>query len=152
MTSIRREFLKVASAGFVAAAKGATARAYAEPTPPPIRDPNAVFDTRAYGARGDGVTIDTRAVSNAIAAANNRAGGTVRFPPGIYACYSIHLKRSRSILSPEQRSSRPLFLQKAQGAKPTMVLESNSHWEDYQDYGRNHWHNSLRWGKDIREL
>ena len=41
---------------------------------------------------GDGVTIDTPAINKAIAAANARGGGTVRFPPGIYACYSIHLK------------------------------------------------------------
>lgn len=39
----------------------------------------------AYGAVGDGVTSDTTAVSNAIAAAA-ASGGVVVFPPGTYLC------------------------------------------------------------------
>jgi polygalacturonase len=35
-----------------------------------------------------GQTVDTAAVNRAIAA----AGGTVRFPAGVYACHSIRLK------------------------------------------------------------
>src|SRR5262245_48783742 len=50
------------------------------------------FDVRAYGAKGDGVTIDTAAINRAIAAAGAAGGGTVRFPAGTYASYSIHLQ------------------------------------------------------------
>ena len=30
--------------------------------------------------------------------------------------------------------------------------ESNSPWESYQDYGHNHWHNSLIWGEGIHNV
>src|SRR5262245_54764133 len=59
-------------------------------------DSNDVFDVTGFGARGDGVTIDTLAINKAIgAAAANRSGhggpgGTVYFPAGTYASYSIH--------------------------------------------------------------
>jgi len=92
MSSFRRDFLKLAGAGFVATAAAATPGARAQTAYSLSSDPNSVFDVKAYGARGDGVTIDTPAINKAIAAANTRGGGTVRFPPGIYACYSIHLK------------------------------------------------------------
>ena len=29
------------------------------------------------------------------------------------------------------------------------LAESNKPWEDYQDYGHNHWHNSLIWGEGL---
>ncbi len=30
--------------------------------------------------------------------------------------------------------------------------ESNKPWEDYQDYGHNHWHNSLIWGEGLHDI
>jgi len=55
--------------------------------------PGRVFDVTRFGARGDGVTIDTDAINRAIeVAAAGGAGGTVYFPAGTYACYSIRLK------------------------------------------------------------
>jgi hypothetical protein len=38
-----------------------------------------------FGATGDGVTNDTTAIDNAIAAVNSAGGGVVYFPPGTYA-------------------------------------------------------------------
>ena len=51
-----------------------------------------MFDVKTYGARGDGASIDTAAINKAIEAATAQGGGTVRFPSGTYASYSIHLK------------------------------------------------------------
>jgi len=49
------------------------------------------FDPSSYGAKGDGVTLDTRAIQAAIdAAAKN--GGTVAFKPGTYLSGSIFVK------------------------------------------------------------
>jgi polygalacturonase len=151
MSSLRRDFLKLASAGLVAAV--GRPGAHAEITSPPSNDPNAVLDVKAYGARGDGITIDTPAINQAIAAANARGGGTVRFPPGIYACYSIHLK-SKVILYLEPGATILAASVPVEGATRGAydAAESNQPWENYQDYGHNHWHNSLIWGEDLHDF
>ena len=50
------------------------------------------FDVRGFGATGDGKTLDTAAINNAIDAAADAGGATVLFPAGNYLSYSIHLK------------------------------------------------------------
>jgi polygalacturonase len=152
MSSLRRDFLRLASAGVIATATGTQPRAPAEITPPRIHDPNAVFDVKVYGARGNGITIDTPAINKAIAAAHAGGGGTVRFPPGTYACYSIHLK-SNVVLYLEPGVTI-LAASVPEGATTGAydTAESNKPWEDYQDYGHNHWHNSLIWGEDIHDF
>src|SRR3954468_11536099 len=51
-----------------------------------------VYSVRAYGARGDGKTVDTPSVNRAIEAAAAMGGGTVHFPAGTYLCFSIRLR------------------------------------------------------------
>jgi polygalacturonase len=105
---------------------------------------------RQFGAKGDGAAIDSPAINRAIEAAAAAGGGTVLFPAGVYLTYSIRLK-----------SKVALYLD--QGAvilaapSPTEVsttggydaAEPQGAWEPYQDYGHNHWHNSLLWGEDL---
>ena len=52
----------------------------------------AVFDVRAYGAKGDGVAKDTAAIQKAVDAASAAGGGTVEFAPGTYLAGSIWLR------------------------------------------------------------
>src|ERR1700755_1901502 len=59
--------------------------------------PEKNFNVRDFGAKGDSVTIDTDAINNAIAAASKAGGGTVYFPAGTYASYSIHLQSHISL-------------------------------------------------------
>jgi polygalacturonase len=49
------------------------------------------LNVRTFGARGDGVVLDTEAISKAIAAANAAGGGTVVFPPGTYLSGTLEL-------------------------------------------------------------
>ena len=56
------------------------------------RPADTAFDVRAFGAKGDGKTIDTAAINRAIDAAAAAGGGTVRFPAGMYPSFSIRLK------------------------------------------------------------
>jgi hypothetical protein len=50
-----------------------------------------VCDVRGFGAKGDGVTLDTAAVSAAIAACVKQGGGTVYFAPGHYVIGTVQL-------------------------------------------------------------
>jgi polygalacturonase len=108
------------------------------------------YDVRAFGALGDGKTLDTPAVNRAIEAAAV-AGGTVYFPAGSYLCYSIHLK-SKVALYVEQGATIVAAEPAADPAQSYDAAESNKPWEEYQDYGHNHWHNSLIWGEGISDV
>ena len=50
------------------------------------------FDVRQFGAAGDGVAKDTKAVQAAIDAAAANGGGRVLVPAGTYLCGTIYLK------------------------------------------------------------
>jgi polygalacturonase len=106
------------------------------------------FDVRSFGAIGDGKTIDTPSINRAIDAAAAAGGGTVVFPAGAYASYSIHLKSKVSlhlgpgatILAAENTAST------GYDAAEPMELDK------YQDYGHSHFHNSLIWGEDLTDI
>lgn len=50
------------------------------------------FNIRDYGAVGDGKSLDTDAINQAIEAASKAGGGKVYFPAGTYLSYTIRLK------------------------------------------------------------
>jgi len=56
----------------------------------PVKD--VLYNVRNYGAAGDGVVKDTRAIQRAIDQASVAGGGTVYFPPGKYISGTIILK------------------------------------------------------------
>ena len=111
------------------------------------------FNVRSYGATGDGKTLDSPAINRAIDAAAAAGGGTVYFPAGVYASYSIHLK-SHITLYLDQGAvilaeSTP-YEGMATGGYD--APEPQGEWQPYQDFGHNHWHNSLIWGEGIHDV
>ena len=78
-------------------------------------------------------------------------GGTVYFRAGNYLCYSIHLK-SKVAIYLDQGATIVAADPAADAAQSYDAAESNKPWEDYQDYGHNHWHNSLIWGEGISDV
>jgi polygalacturonase len=153
--SVRRDLLRVGSLGMAGAALPALASAAGKdktPAAAPI-----VFNVRQYGATGDGKTLDTDAVNRAIAAAAAAGGGTVVFPAGIYLCFSIHLQNyvhlyldaGATILAAD--SPKPGETTGYNGGTYD-AAEPNTAWDAYQDYGHNHWHNSLIWAEDMHDF
>jgi polygalacturonase len=112
-----------------------------------------ILSVKAFGATGDGQTIDTPAIDRAIDAAVATGGGTVYFPAGTYASYSIHLK-SQVCLYLDQGATILAASTQLQGTTTGGydAAEPQGPWEPYQDYGHNHWHNSLLWGEGIHDI
>ena len=150
LLAARREFLSLAGG----AAAGAIAptflvsRASARWT-----EDGTVFDVRAFGAAGNGAADDAPAVNKAIEAASAAGGGTVRFRAGTYACFSIRLKSFVALyLDPGAvilAADTPHDGTESGGYD---AAESNAPWEGFQDFGHNHWHNSLIWGEGVHDV
>lgn len=111
------------------------------------------FNVRSFGATGDGKTLDSPAINRAIEAAAAAGGGTVFVPAGTYASYSIRLKShitlyldQGAVILAEATPHEGM----AEGGYD--AAEPQGNWEPYQDYGHNHWHNSLIWGEDIHDI
>ena len=100
------------------------------------------YDVTQFGAKGDGITLDSPAINAAIEKAVEDGGGQVYLPAGTFLCGSIRLK-----------SNIHLYLEA--GAK---ILAAPAHMKaydesesfdfpEYQDGGHTYFHNSLIWAE-----
>jgi polygalacturonase len=151
MHPTRRHFLL---AGASLAALSPLSPAFAATRTRAMPSPNAVINVRDYGAKGDGTTIDSAAIDRAISAASEKGGGTVFFPAGVYASYTIHLKsmvtlyldRGATLLaaSTPQEGTKSGGYDAAEPQDPAI--------EAFQDFGHNHWRNSLIYGEGLHDV
>jgi polygalacturonase len=153
--SARRDLLKFGGIGLAAAAATLPASAYAATKPSHAN--SIVFDVRAYGATGDGKTVDTPAINRTIEAAAAAGGGTVLFPAGTYLCFSIRLKNYVDLFLSQGctilAAASPLPGEATGYNGGTYdAAEPKTSYDAYQDYGHNHWHNSLIWGEDLHDF
>jgi polygalacturonase len=155
--SARRDILRLSSMGLAASAVSAIpALGAAKKAAAPALSP-MLFDVRTFGATGDGKTVDSPAINKAIEAAAAAGGGTVIFPAGNYLSFSIRLK-SHVDLYLSQGSAiiaadSPLPGQATGYMGGTYdPAEPKTAWDAYQDYGHQHWHNSLLWGDGISDF
>ena len=147
----RRDLLKMAGAGAAAAVTPGAAGAMQANAGLEAAGPLATWiNVRPYGAKGDGAATDTPAINRAIEEAAAAGGGTVFFPAGVYLCYSIRLKSKVGLYldhgavilagpTPHEGTSTGGY----------DMAEPQGSWEPYQDFGHNHWHNSLLWGEGL---
>jgi hypothetical protein len=86
----------VGAVGIPAVAAAAAMAAFPQPTTGSPASASAVpatlYDIRTFGAKGDGVTLDTQAVQAAIDQCNKDGGGTVLVPSGTFVIGTIELK------------------------------------------------------------
>jgi polygalacturonase len=157
LSSSRRDVLKL-SGSYLAAAAATSSSAFASSPARARQAVQRIFDIRTFGATGDGKTIDTPAINRAIEAAAAVGGGTVLVPAGTYLCFSIHLKshvdlylaQGSTILAADGPVN-PGETTGYNGGKYDSP-EPKTAWDAYQDFGHNHWHNSLMWGEDLHDL
>jgi polygalacturonase len=151
MDWIRREFLKLAGAATLVAPAMLSRGARSAIAPIPSAGAGTVFDVRSFGAAGDGKTIDSPAINRAIEAAGAK-GGTVYIPAGIYACYSLRLTSGVALYVDQGATILAADTPRDGTASGYDPAESNAPWEAFQDFGHNHWHNSLIWGESIHDV
>lgn len=113
-----------------------------------------VFNVRDFGARGDGATIDSKAIDRAIDAAAAQGGGTVFFPAGTYASYTIHLKSMVTLYLDRGATllAASVPLQGTASGGYDMAEPQDPAINPFQDYGHNHWRNSLIYGEDLHDI
>jgi polygalacturonase len=107
------------------------------------------FDVRAFGAKGDGKTLDSPAINKAIDAAASEGGGTVHFPAGTYRSFSIHLK-SNVALHLDQGAT--ILAADPSDKDGKYDAPEPNQWDRYQDFGHSHWRNSLIWGENLENI
>jgi polygalacturonase len=114
----------------------------------------AVYDVRTFGATGDGKTVDTPAINAAIDQVSAAGGGRLLFPAGTYVCFTIRLKsnvelylsRGCTVLAADSPLPGQTTGYRGGVYDPAGPAQA---WEQYQDYGHNHWANSLFYGEGL---
>jgi polygalacturonase len=146
----RRDLIKLSSISLAATAASAAAQTRQH-------EPAATYDVRTFGAAGDGKTVDSPAINKAIDAVAAAGGGTLIFPAGTYLSFTIRLRSNIQIYL-----SAGCIIQAADSPKPNETTgyhgggydaaEPNSPWVAFQDYGHNHWRNSLLYAEDQHDF
>ena len=151
MDLVRRELFKLVGKAAAATIGCAMTSPSAGAATAPIPGAGAVLDVRSFGAVGDGKAIDSPAINQAMEAATV-SGGAVYFPAGLYLCYSIHLKSAVSLYLDHGSVIIAAETPREGTTSGYDPAESNTPWEAFQDFGHNHWHNSLIWGENIHDV
>lgn len=152
-TMDRRDLLKLSP--LAAASTLAVGHVAFAQTPPTGGTP--FYNVTNMGATGDGKTVDSPAINKAIEEIAAKGGGTLVFPAGTYLCFTIRLRsmvdlylsRGATILA----AASPLPGETTGYNGGTYdAAEPNDPWIPYQDYGHNHWRNSLIVGENIHDF
>ena len=110
---------------------------------------SSAFNIRDHGAKGDGVSIDTAAINQAVEACAKAGGGQVLFPPGRYLSGTVHLRSHVTLqldagatlvgttnLTAYQQPTLPDFMPEAKWGKWHRALLIGENVEDVTITGR----------------
>ncbi len=107
-----------------------------------------IYNIKDFGAAGDGITLNSKAINKAVDEAASKGGGDVIFPAGKYLSGAIHLK-----------SNIHLILQQgceliATDENPEQNFDSAEQTINtiYQDYGHSHFHDAFIWGDSLHDV
>jgi polygalacturonase len=135
------------------------------------------FNVKKYGAKGDGITLDTHAIQAAIDAATKAGGGTIVLPQGMYLSGSIFVKsntdlrldKGATILGSQKLADYPMMPTRVAGIEMTwpaalvnVYQQSNAKitgqgtidgdgkiwWDSYWALRRQYDSKGLRWAAD----
>jgi polygalacturonase len=109
---------------------------------------NIFFNVKDYGAKGDGKTLDVKAINKTIDVAAKAGGGTVYFPAGNYLTGSIHLQNYITIYIDNGATIVAAPVNADNGYDEEEAGAQN----EYEDAGHRHWHNSLIWGDSVHDI
>jgi polygalacturonase len=113
--------------------------------------PPAFYNVRAYGATGDGQTLDSPAINQAIEAAAAAGGGTVILPAGTYLSGSIRLKSNIHLLI-DTGATLLGAPQNMDAYDPAETYQQPLPNVAFQDGGHTYFHNSLIWGENLTNV
>ena len=100
----------------------------------------ADYNVRNYGAKGDGVTLDSPAINEAIEEAVKHGGGRVVVPAGRYLSGSIRMKSNIELCI-----EAGAVIIAAPASMKAYDKSEEFGFPEYQDGGHTYFHNSLIW-------
>ncbi len=107
------------------------------------------YNVLDFGAKGDGKTLNTKAINAAVDAAAKNGGGTVYFPPGDFLSYTIRLKSHITLYL--DQGSVLIGAQEVNGVGYDLP-EADAWYKKFQDFGHSYWKNSLIYGDSLRNI
>ena len=110
------------------------------------------YNVKVYGAKGDGINVDTKFVNEAINECNLSGGGIVYFPAGIYLLGSVRLKSKVELYLESGAVLKAIKNYDVDGLLTGFDPHEDIPYKLYQDPSHSYFHHSLIWGENLENI